>query len=458
MGSKLIALLMLPFYTKWLSVDEFGTTDNVMIYVTLLFGLFTLSISESIFIFPKGEELQNQKRYFTSGMIFTLLFLTGFIGLMTICKMFLSTYQILNSFTSNFHFIAPLICITFIQNYLQQFTRSINKIKIYTWSGVILTLMTAIFSFILIPTYKVYGFFLAQIGAYTISSFYTFIASRTNIFFNIKSLDWSFYKKMAMYSIPLIPNAMIWWIISSLNRPILEEEIGLYAIGIFAVGNKLPTLINVIFSVFISSWQISALEESKKADYSIFYNQIFKIVVTTLTIMVMFLTFFGKFLNTIIADPKFFEAWKLIPYLSLSAFFSSISGFVGSNFLIIKKSKYFFYSSFWGAIAAIILNYLFIPKMGVIGAVIANTSAHIVLTTSRIYYSWKFAKITNINYYILLTILIILSILITFFISNMFYGILFFILILTIMGFTLKEDLSIIKRIIHGEISQRKNK
>jgi hypothetical protein len=60
-GAKLIGLFMLPFYTSWLSVEEYGTTDIINIYVTFIMQFVSCCIGESIFIFPKGQKHQIQK-------------------------------------------------------------------------------------------------------------------------------------------------------------------------------------------------------------------------------------------------------------------------------------------------------------------------------------------------------------------------------------------------------------
>ena len=39
-GSKLIALVMLPFYTSWLSVEDYGVTDIINVYVSFFFFFF----------------------------------------------------------------------------------------------------------------------------------------------------------------------------------------------------------------------------------------------------------------------------------------------------------------------------------------------------------------------------------------------------------------------------------
>lgn len=38
-GSKLVGLLMLPFYTRCLSVEDYGTTDIINVYVTFLLSI-----------------------------------------------------------------------------------------------------------------------------------------------------------------------------------------------------------------------------------------------------------------------------------------------------------------------------------------------------------------------------------------------------------------------------------
>ena len=345
LGSKFIGFLMIPFYTKWLSVEEYGTSDTILIYVSLLLTIFTLSISDSIFIFPKDQNIDKQKRYFSSGLFYSvmLLILTGF-GLFCF-KEILNTFNTFENIVSNIGYIYLLIVAFFFQNFFQQFTQSIDQIKVYATSGIILTFLTAFFAFILIPKYKIDGFFIAQILSLFITTIYSMFASGSFSFLSLKKIKFSSYSEMIKYSFPLIPNAVMWWLVGSLNRPLMEHYLGMHAIGIFAVANKLPSLINVLFSVFMVSWQISAVEEFKKQEYEIFYNSIFKIVFIVLVFSVIVFSCFSKPLIEFIADAKFNEAQKYIPILCFSVLLSSISSFIGVNFLAGRESKYFFYSS-----------------------------------------------------------------------------------------------------------------
>jgi len=440
-GSKMITFVMLPFYTKWLSVEDYGTSDNALVYATLLLGIVSLSISESIFIFPKDQETDKQKQFFTAGLVYSsvLLCVAGFI--LFGVKEFFSQAGILKSITDNYIFIYTLVVTLFFQTFLQQFSRSINNIKVYSISGVVLTLLTAVFSVAFIPNYGLEGFFIAQILSYIVSGVYTFIHSKAYNYISFKTLSLERYKEMLKYSIPLIPNAVMWWLVGSLNRPVMEQYLGMHAVGLFAVSNKFPSLVNVLFSVFMVSWQISVIEEFKKENYEKFYNNILKIVFLFLILCVMTISILGKALTGFVADAKFIDSWKYIPILSLSALFSSVSGFIGCNFSATRESKYYFYSSIWGALIAIVFNFLLIPIWGLYGAVVAIVLSHLTMMISRVKYSWNTVKIKEIYLYVLMLVICFTDVMVSSFISNSYIIIITFLISIAILAVLMRKDI-----------------
>ncbi len=415
-GGKFIGLLMLPLYTSWLSIEEYGATDIINVYVSFFLGIITFSIAESIFIFPKGESKDQQTSYFSTGLVFSFscLLLSG-VFFIIIAYLF-NKWKIENSFTNYYFLIYFMICATFLQHYMQQFTRSIDKIMVYSITGIVLTVCTALFSFLLIPNHGVKGYVLSIILSHCIAALYAFIFSKAYTYFSVYSINISDCRKMLNYSIPLIPNSIMWWLVGALNRPIMENYIGMHAIGIYAVANKFPTILSTVYNMFSTSFVISVIEEFNKSDYQGFFNNIFRIVLFFLVIGTCFMTFFSKFFIGIFASNEFYEAWKYLPLLTYGIVFSSISNIVGANFSASKKSKYFFYSSLWGALTSIAFNFLLIPFYGIWGAAMAVVISFIVMALSRIIYSWKYVHIQNIP--IIIATLIVGALFIVIEISN----------------------------------------
>ncbi len=457
-GSKLITFIMLPFYTKWLSVTEYGVADIISIYSGFLLGIVSWSIAEAIFIFPNGENRKIQQEYFSSGLSFALVsFFFTAIVFFVLRKLF-HFWNIENTFTQFTWLIFSMLIAVFIQNYMQQFSRSIDKIKVYAISGILLTAFTSIFAFLLIPKYGVSGFILSQVLAFIVSAIYSFIFTKAYSFFSLKYIKKDRCRTMLRYSVPLIPNGIMWWIVSAFNRPILEYTSGMNSVGLFAVANKFPALISVVFLIFISSWQISVLEEFKKEGYKEFYNKILRIVFLLITFISCGLSIFSKWIISIMADEKYFEAWKLVPILSIAVLFSSLSGFTGANFSATKESKYFFYSSIWGAMASVIFNVILIPIIGAKGAAAAVVLAFATMAISRIKYSWKLVQIINFTPYVLMVIINMLVVLNLFYMENLSFKIIIYLILLSALVFInkslffdLKQNLLKARKIIKNE-------
>lgn len=395
-GSKLIGLLMLPFYTRWLSVEDYGTTDIINVYSSLLLGILSCCIAESIFIFPKGQPVTKQKEYFSSGLLFVLFVLLISFVLFSVIFCVFDKSNVHNSFTDNLWLIYGMIGATLLQQFFQQFTRSIDKMYVYGMAGMVLTVLTAVFSFVLIPKDGVKGFVSAIVIANICTSMFSLFCSNGYKYISLKSLNGLCCKEMLKYSIPLIPNAAMWWFVSSFNRPLMETHLGMEAIGFFAVANKFPGIVSMIFMIFVNSWQISVLEEYGKPGYDVFFNRVFRTVFWVLLVLLSIVTACSEWIVGIFASSDFIRAWQYVPLLTLGIVFSNVAGFVGSNFSAVKQSKYFFFSSVWGAIVAVVFNFLLIPFLGLWGAALSVALSFLAMALSRIVYAWKYVQITDI--------------------------------------------------------------
>tara|TARA_B110000046_G_C13025143_1_gene413540 strand:- start:3266 stop:4693 length:1428 start_codon:yes stop_codon:yes gene_type:complete len=401
-GSKIITFLLLPFYVKWLSIEEYGMVDLIWVYSLFLFQIISLCVSEAVFVYPKDKGKEEQANYYSSGFLYTMFaFVIGAVFFL-IFLLTLKGLDIKNSFTDYAWSIYFIIFFVFTHTYNQQFSRSIDKVKQYAISGILVTSFLAFFSFLLMPTYGVLGFVYANIIAYSLSTIYLFIYAKIYKFFSFKYIKYSSIKSMYLYSIPLVPNTVMWWLTNAMSKPVIEYFCGVNKVGLYAVGHKLPSVIYMVFSVFLFSWQITAFEEFNKKNYSEFYNKILRLLFFVLILISCFLSIFSKSLVLFITNLEYLESWKLIPIISLGVVFASLSGFVGVNFSVTKQSKYYFYSSLWGGGVSVLLNLILIPFFGVMGAAFASLVAYIAMTFSRIKYSWSIVKINDIRNYMLL--------------------------------------------------------
>lgn len=391
-GSKLLGFLLLPLYTRWLGTAGFGESDLVTTYSSFLVCIMTMCVADGIFVFTKNEDKERKKVFFSTSIFFIFgvlfLWLLAWGGL----DFGFSFYNIRNSFSDNLWLIYGIVVTTFLQQYCQQFILSLEKIKIYSLTGIIHTLLTFAFSYWLIPIMGVRGYILAIIYSNLFTAAYSFLFSRSYLYISIKSIERNRVYEVLKYSVPLIPNGIMWWLVSALNRPVMEYNLDYSAIGIYAVANRFPAVITMVFTVFSVAWNISVFEEYGKEGYEDFYKKTFRMLFFVIVILASVFIVLSELIVTIFAAPEFHEAWKYMIILIMGSVFSCLSSFFGTNFGVVKQSKFFFYSSVWGALTAIALNFLLIPPFGLWGAAISMMMSFVVMMTSRYIYSLKYVQ------------------------------------------------------------------
>ncbi len=206
--------------------------------------------------------------------------------------------------------------------------------------------------------------------------------------------DWTYLKRMLKYSIPLIPTAVMWWLVSSLNRPLLEQYVGMFAIGLYAVANKLPNVLNMVFGLFQQAWNITAIEEFAKEDFPCITIRCSGRFFGMQVLLCMVLVLFSKLFVMLFTSAEYMEAWRYVPLLCLSVLFSNTSAFVGSFFFTaMRKSNYIFVSTIFGGVGAIVFNYLLIPQYGLLGACMAIILSHSLSMVSRIFFFNAFCRV-----------------------------------------------------------------
>lgn len=398
-GSKMISFILLPIYTAYMSTSEFGTSDIINTYTSIFLSVVSCCLADAIFVYPKESDDSNKKKYFTTGLIFSL---ASFVCVSTILLAIDALTQEVDFSFSLIKYRWWILLITFslfIQSYNQQFCRSIDRMFVYSASGLVLTLCLSLFAILLLPRYGLQGYLFSIFISNLIASFFTFIFAREYTYLGARFFSRTHLRSLLLYGVPLIPNSVMWWLINGINRPIMEAEIGLSEIGIYAVANKFPSIITVIYGIFSTAWAISIIEEFKSKDFNSFFNKSTR-AVTFLTILVgCTITIFSKPIVTIFADANFYDAWQYIPILTMAAIFQSLSSIVGCVFMAQKKSQYFFYSSLIGGASSLIFTFILIKFWGLYGVCIAVVISFLFMLGSRVYYAWNYINQLDIVYY-----------------------------------------------------------
>ncbi|MEH7356290.1 oligosaccharide flippase family protein, partial [Neobacillus drentensis] len=401
LGTKLIAFFLVPLYTYYLTTSDFGLVDLLTTTVSLLIPVFTLSIFDSVLRFVMDKCYDKQTILINS--LFVILI--GF----TLLLMIYTVLVILLPFKDYILYFYLLLLVQSLFTTLTQYIRAKGMVKLFAASGIINAFILLISNIILLVMFNwgIVGYLLSLIAANVVSCFFVVIWGGIQRDINIKKVNFKLMKEMLQYSIPLIPNALMWWIMSFSDRYIITIFLGYSANGLYAVASKIPSILNILNSIFFQAWQMSAIEEAESRDKSKFFSNVFNVFSLTMLVSTSLLLVFLKLIMDLLVADNYFDSWRYVPFLLLGVVFSSFSSFLGTNYIAAKKTSGVFKTSVIGAILNVVVCIILIPIIGLNGAAIGTMLSFLVIWLLRIRDTKQFVSIKINIRKLFLTIVII---------------------------------------------------
>jgi O-antigen/teichoic acid export membrane protein len=378
LGSKFIIVFLVPLYTFYLTTNEFGRVDLITTTINLMMPIITFSIADSVLRFVMDKNY-DREAVFSNSLLITVF---GFFILLMIYPILL--YML--PFDDYLYYFYLILFFQSVFILLTQFIRAKNMVRLYALSGICnaLFLIVSNVIFLMLFNMGIVGYLLSLIVSNIFGSIFVIIGGNVHEDFNLKKVNNKLMIEMLRYSIPLIPNSVMWWIIGFSDRYLLTFFGGLSANGIYAVANRIPSILNIVNSIFFQAWQMSAIEEADSKNKPEFYTNVFNVFSIFMFISTSLLLVNLKILMGVFVSDNFFEAWRYIPFLLLGVVFSSFSSFLGANYIVNKNTLGVFKTSAIGAIINIFLNLLFIPLIGIYGAAIGTMISFAVIWLLRI--------------------------------------------------------------------------
>ena len=110
------------------------------------------------------------------------------------------------------------------------------------------------------------------------------------------------------YSLPLLPNAVCWWLLGSSSRLFIDHFLGLEANGIFAVAMKFSTILETFSVIVYQAWQETAIKQYGAADRSKFFSRIFNTYILILSVLALIFVFVLNINYSWLVDSRYLES------------------------------------------------------------------------------------------------------------------------------------------------------
>lgn len=418
--TQLITFFLLPLYTGILSTEEFGIVDLLNTLVSLLLPIVTFQVEKALFReLIEVRDSDKDKTSIISNSIFSVI---------TQCILYLVIFLVISTFVNNKYkyFLATNVIAYIFSSLLLQTARGLGDNKKYAIGSFISAFFTIIFNIILLVVIKLgaNGMLLGTLLGHLSCVVYLFFSLKVYKYINIKAVDKKIIRRLWTYSIPLIPNAISWWVFNASDRVIVSAFLGLSSNGLLSAATKFSTVYITLYNMFDMSWTESMALHINDDDMEDYFSKVFNIMINLFISLAMGIIACMPFVYPILINEKFALGYGLVPILIIASFFNVIVGLISVIYVAKKNTKAIANTSVFAAICNIVTHLCLIKFIGLYAAVVSTLVSYFVMTIYRIYdINKKYFKIhIPINLTIISGILMTI-VLLTYYYNNIYLNI-----------------------------------
>lgn len=384
LSTKLLTILLIPLYTFALTTSEYGTYDLINISIGLIVPIFTLNIMEGIFRFALDTTI-DKKELIGIGIKYFIYSLLG-VGIVLWINYLFGIIPIFNQYAL---FFFLMFALNGLLGILTSIAKGFEKLAVIAISGIVssIVMISLNIVFLLVFKWGLTGYFLANILGMASQCLYIAVSIRlwryiSNPFRRSKNKK-NLEKEVTHYSTPLIANSIGWWVNNVSDRYIVTGFCGVAANGVYSLAYKLPSVLNVLSSIFNQAWNLSAIKDFDENDQEGFFSKTYSNYNCVMVLICSSMIIADKIIAKLFFANDFYVAWQYVPFLIIASFFGALAGYIGGIFSAVKRSDIYAKSTVIGAVINVILNIILVYSIGVQGAAIATVISYIVVWAIR---------------------------------------------------------------------------
>ncbi|MFC0308198.1 oligosaccharide flippase family protein [Gallibacterium trehalosifermentans] len=373
-GSKILSFLLLPLFSLYLSTVEMGQYDLILTFTMLATPVVTLQLSDAIYRWLISDEKALGSE---ANVISSALFLFACASLLLFV-----VAVIINYFYPQPYLVETLVLLLISSLFyiLQQALRGLGLTKQFALSGILYSFLLLLLSVAALYWFsdKLFAVLVSMIIANAVITLIILCRWKLYQYLSWQKIDRCLLKPMLAYSLPLVPNAVSWWLMTMANKYIIFRQIDTAANGIYAVSSRLPSILMIVFSLFLLAWQ-DVILKNNQVDYR-------EVTTTTFAQLAKFMFSIGLIFISIseplihyLFAPTFYSAWQYMPLLILATVFTSFCAFLGTAYQQKKNTVNILTTTLLGAVVNIVISLSLMATLGLFAAALGTLASFMLV-------------------------------------------------------------------------------
>ncbi len=361
---KAAFIFAIPLLTRILTTEEYGIIALFNSYLGIAIILFPLYLYSAV-----GRYYYESTSDFEDFVGTSLVLSFGFyvLSIFIIVLLQYSVFDLENGGSLLFCFLLVVSGMKIVSTiyYLILIPKRMSRqtAKLQITEGYI-NILFSIILVLLLPSKKYFG---PIIGIF-ISSFVILLYSSFKLIKLIKfNIRWSHVKYILLFSLPQLPYALSGIIMEQFGKIIVGKTKGYSDLGIYSLGFQVATIYILLTTAIRTALIPDFYKYMKSEEYTKITNLWRKIIMISM-IPASFLMVFSREIIRLLAESSYYDSYLIVPVVVLGYVFFDLF-YVYSPYLEYKKHTWVLSIIIVaGGILNIIIGYIFVSKIGYIGA------------------------------------------------------------------------------------------
>lgn len=397
--SRVLALLLLPLYTRYLSPSDYGAIETLIAGSAVLVTLLRLGISSAFFRFYfDAEDDEGRTRCVRTAFWFTMTMSTAAlaVGLVVAAPV----AELLFSDASRAGLVRAAFIGLWAQMNYEQMTslfRVEERSAQFAMASVANVLVTISTTVVLVVGFDLHamgvivGNFVGTLTVYAVLLVYRRFQLGLEF-------DRGLLREMNRFGLPLVPSALFVWGINFSDRFFLVKYADAAEVGLYSIGVRIASVIVFLQFAFRTAWPAFAYSIKSDDEAKRTYAWVLTYIVLLTSWISLALGVLSPWLARLLTQPEFYEGTRVVSLLAFGGVAFTAYTVMAIGVGRARKTKFNWVVTGIAAALNVGLNLVLIPRYGMIGAAIATAAAFslmfvlMTLNAQRVFptqYQWR---------------------------------------------------------------------
>jgi len=396
---RILAVLLLPVYTRYLSPSDYGIVETLIALTTVLVITLRLGITNAFFrLYFERPDPGHRRLVLRTSFWFTMGMAT--LGLVVGAAFSREISTVLFGSADEAEVVAAAFVGLWAQMNYEQLTslfrveeRSVAYVTA-SLTNIALTIGATLMLVVALdagPLGVVVGNFTGTLLVY--AALVGYRREQLGLQF-----DRGLFREMNRFGMPLVPSALLLWVTNFSDRFFLVKLADTQEVGLYSVGVRIASAMALLLTAFRTAWPAFAysIDDDREAKRTYAFVLTYLVFVTTW--VATGLALLSPWLVDWIAAPAFAESSRVVGPLAFAVVI-----FAGYVVMVIgvgraRRTQFNWVVTGAAAIVNVALNLILIPRYGMMGAAAATIAAYATMFAGmtwwaqRIYpvpYQWR---------------------------------------------------------------------